>query len=111
MPYAHLLIALKSIQKGLSKLILNKEKLDADIQSNWSVLAEAIQTILRREHYPDPYNALKMLTRGQQTLTRESLHAFIDQLAISSSVKEEMLKLTPEEYVGVHPPFMNTLQK
>ncbi len=103
MPYAHSLIALQSIRKGLSKLILNDDQIARDLEVNWSVLAEPIQTILRRERYPDPYNALKTLTRGQSKLTRETLNYFIDNLDITNTVKEELRQLKPEIYTGVHP--------
>ncbi|MBP6183655.1 MAG: adenylosuccinate lyase [Saprospiraceae bacterium] len=105
MPYAHSLIALQSIRKGLSKLILNDDQIARDLEVNWSVLAEPIQTILRRERYPDPYNALKTLTRGQSKLTRETLNYFIDNLDITNTVKEELRQLKPEIYTGVHPQY------
>ncbi len=104
-PYAHTLIACQSIRKGLSKIILNEEALRKDLQANWSVLAEAIQTILRREKYPDPYNALKDLTRGKAHLSREDIFMFIDQLDIPPHVREELKQWTPETYVGVTPDF------
>lgn len=105
LPYAYTLIACLSIRKGLSKLVLHEEKLRQDLDANWAVLAEPIQTILRREGYPDPYNALKGLTRGSATIDRESLHRFIDELEISEQVKEELRRLRPETYVGIHPSF------
>lgn len=101
-PLAHMLIALKSLQKGMSKLLVNEEKLRSDLDSNWAVLAEAIQTILRREKYPDPYNALKQLTRGNNRIDRNSLLNFIDTLTVNEKVKNELRALTPENYTGIH---------
>jgi adenylosuccinate lyase len=100
-PFAHIIIAVKSIEKGLSKLVLNQNKLNEDLDNNWAVVAEAIQTILRRENYPKPYEALKDLTRGNGTINKESIHQFIDGLKIASSVKKEMKKITPHNYTGV----------
>jgi adenylosuccinate lyase len=101
-PLAHMLIAFKSLQKGMSKLLVNEEKLRSDLDSNWAVLAEAIQTILRREKYPDPYNALKQLTRGNNRIDRNSLLNFIDTLTVNEKVKNELRALTPENYTGIH---------
>ncbi len=101
-PLAHMLIALKSLQKGMGKLLINPEKISSDLDQNWAVLAEPIQTILRREKYPDPYNALKNLTRGNEHITRESLHKFIDSLQVSAAIKKELKTLTPENYTGIH---------
>src|SRR5260221_492872 len=101
-PFAHTILALKSIEKGLDKLVLNKLKLEQDLESNWAVVAEAIQTVLRRENYPKPYEALKDLTRGQAGITRESMHAFIDGLKISVALKKELKKITPHNYTGVN---------
>ena len=100
-PFAHTLIALKSILRGLDKLLLNEQKIYDDLESNWAVIAEAIQTILRRENYPHPYEALKQLTRGQEGITKESIRNFIEQLEVSEDVKEELRILTPHNYVGV----------
>ncbi|MEP6647915.1 MAG: adenylosuccinate lyase [Saprospiraceae bacterium] len=100
-PVAHTLLSLKSIQKGLSKISANEIKTQSDLDDNWSVLAEAIQTILRREGVPNPYEQLKDLTRGKEKLTKESLHHFIDRLNIKEPVKEELRKLTPAGYTGV----------
>ncbi|MCT4638660.1 MAG: adenylosuccinate lyase [Bacteroidales bacterium] len=100
-PMAHILIAFKSTLKGLEKLLLNKEAFDADLEKNWSVVAEAIQTILRREGYPKPYEALKELTRTNQTINQESIREFINGLNVSDAVKEEMKKITPSNYTGV----------
>lgn len=100
-PFAHTLIAFNSIEKGLGKLMLNDEKLTRDLEANWAVVAEAIQTILRRERYPDPYEALKGLTRGKASITREDLHAFIDTLDISHEVRSELMAITPHSYTGI----------
>jgi adenylosuccinate lyase len=101
MPLAHTLIALKSIRKGLDKLILNEVALNRDLEENWVVVAEAIQTILRREGYPKPYEALKDLTRGNASITRDSIHAFIDRLNVSNAVKKELKAITPQNYTGI----------
>ena len=101
MPFAHTLIALKSILRGLDKLLLNEQKIYDDLESNWAVVAEAIQTILRRENYPHPYEALKQLTRGQDGITKESIRNFIEQLEVSEDVKEELRVMSPHNYVGV----------
>ncbi|MFN8776664.1 MAG: adenylosuccinate lyase [Flavobacteriales bacterium] len=100
-PFAHTLIAFNSIEKGLGKLMLNDEKLTRDLEANWAVVAEAIQTILRRERYPDPYEALKGLTRGKASITREDLHAFIDTLDVSHEVRSELMAITPHSYTGI----------
>jgi adenylosuccinate lyase len=100
-PVAHTVLALKSIERGLSRLILNEKKLKQDLDENWAVVAEAIQTILRREDYPKPYEALKDLTRGKNGITRESMHAFIDSLEIAGIVKEELKMITPHNYTGI----------
>lgn len=100
-PFAHTLIALKSLQKGLGKLILNEAALDRDLEENWAVVAEAIQTILRREGYPKPYEALKDLTRGNASITKESMQAFIETLNVSDAVKAELRKISPQNYTGI----------
>ncbi len=100
-PFAHTLIALKSILKGLSKIRVNEEALNKDLDNNWAVVAEAIQTILRRENYPDPYEVLKNLTRTGERVTRDSLHAFIDALVISAEVKDTLKGITPFNYTGI----------
>jgi adenylosuccinate lyase len=100
-PVAHTVIALQAIQKGMKKIIPNKQKLAADLDANWSVLAEAVQTILRREGVANPYELLKDLTRGKEQITKEDLHVFIDGLTISDNVKLEMKNLTPETYTGI----------
>ncbi|MDR2586609.1 MAG: adenylosuccinate lyase [Prevotellaceae bacterium] len=99
-PFAHSLIAFSSLTKGLDKLILNKSALDADLSNNWAVVAEGIQTILRRERYPQPYEALKTLTRSNQHITKEDIQYFINNLDLSDSVKEELRGLSPHNYVG-----------
>lgn len=100
-PFAHTILSLKSIEKGLDKLVLNKLKLQQDLDNNWAVVAEAIQTILRRESYPAPYEALKELTRGTEGITKQSMHAFIDGLKVPVAVKKELKKITPHNYTGV----------
>jgi adenylosuccinate lyase len=104
-PMAHIVIAINSLQKGLHKLVLHEEKIQQDLEQNWAVVAEAIQTILRREQYPNPYEALKELTRGKQGITRESIQQFIRQLKVKASVKKELLAITPMNYTGTHPNF------
>jgi len=104
-PFAHTILAFRSIEKGLSKLVLNEAKIRQDLNENWAVVAEALQTILRREKYPNPYEALKDLTRGKGTITKETIHAFIDGLEVKAAVKKEMKKITPETYTGVHPEY------
>ena len=100
-PIAHTIISLKSLEKGLGKLILNEPKLKADLDNNWAVVAEAIQTILRRENYPKPYEALKELTRGNNAITKTSMHEFINGLKISASLKKELKAVSPHNYTGV----------
>ncbi len=100
-PLAHALIALKSTQKGLSKLILNEDKLRQDLDNNWAVVAEAIQTILRREGYPNPYEALKELTRTNKKINQETITEFINTLNIPDSVKQELASITPANYTGI----------
>ncbi len=101
-PLAHTLIALKSLLKGLNKLILNEEVIRTDLQNNWAVVAEAIQTILRREGYPRPYEALKALTRTHLRIDQKAIADFIKTLDISETVKEELIKITPENYTGIY---------
>lgn len=100
-PMAHAVIAIQSTLKGLGKLILNEEKVAADLENNWAVVAEAIQTILRREAYPNPYEALKALTRTNDKMTQSSIHSFIDTLSVSDEVKTELKAITPHNYTGV----------
>jgi len=104
-PVAHMTIAIKSIEKGLGKLVLNEAKLKSDLENNWAVVAEAIQTILRRENYPNPYEALKDLTRGNNSIDKKSIHAFITKLKVSAAIKTELKKITPHNYTGIHPKF------
>jgi adenylosuccinate lyase len=104
-PFSHTFIALNSISKGIGKLVLNEVAINADLDRNWAVVAEAIQTILRREHYPKPYEALKELTRGKSFITKDSIHEFIDGLQVSATIKKELKKITPFNYVGVSPEF------
>ena len=104
-PVAHTILAFRSIEKGLSKLVLNDQKIKADLENNWAVVAEAIQTILRREKYPNPYEALKDLTRGNHQLDKSVIHKFIDGLKVSASVKKELKKITPSNYTGITPKF------
>ncbi|MDE5706588.1 MAG: adenylosuccinate lyase [Alistipes sp.] len=99
-PMAHALIALRSLKKGLGKLLLNREAIDRDLENNWAVVAEGIQTILRREGYPKPYETLKELTRVNSTVTAESIAAFIETLNVSDEVKAELHRLSPSTYVG-----------
>lgn len=99
-PLAHSIIAFKSTLKGLGKLIINSDAISADLSPRWNVLAEAIQTVLRREGFPKPYEALKALTRTNAEVTRESLADFINSLDIDINVKNELLALTPETYTG-----------
>ena len=100
-PIGHGLIALQSTLKGLGKLILNEERIEADLEATWAVVAEAIQTILRREGYPHPYEALKQLTRTNQKITEQSIHTFISQLEVSDAVKAELMAITPQSYTGL----------
>jgi adenylosuccinate lyase len=100
-PLAHSLIAYKSLLKGLDKLILNKESFDRDLENNWAVVAEAIQTVLRREGYPKPYEALKELTRTNTHVTKDSIAVFIDGLNVSHEIKAELKKISPSNYTGL----------
>lgn len=99
-PFAHTAIAIASIQKGLGKLLVNKAAIDADLEKNWVVVAEAIQNILRREGYPKPYEALRDLTRTNEEMNQERIHKFVDGLAVSDAIKEELKVVTPFSYVG-----------
>ena len=100
-PMGHAVIAVQSTLKGLRKLILNEDKLQEDLNNTWAVVAEAIQTILRREAYPHPYEALKALTRTNQKMTEQTIHDFIQQLEVSSEVKQELMAITPMNYTGM----------
>lgn len=99
-PFAHSLLALASLEKGISKLKVNEENILSDLEDNWAVVAEAIQTILRREAYPKPYEALKELTRTNEKITKESIRAFINELNVSDEIKTELNRITPFNYVG-----------
>jgi adenylosuccinate lyase len=100
-PLSHTLIAFKSLQKGLGKVVINNAAIDADLEKNWAVIAEAIQSILRREGYPNPYEALKDLTRGNHNVTSDSMKQFINQLNVNDKIKAELLAITPFSYTGV----------
>jgi adenylosuccinate lyase len=100
-PFGHTLIGIESTLKGLGKLLLNREAFEKDLEDNWAVAAEAIQTILRRESYPDPYEALKGLTRTNSHIDRESISKFIDGLDVTESVKKELKAITPQNYTGI----------
>jgi adenylosuccinate lyase len=104
-PFAHIILAIKSIEKGLGKLVLNNTAINTDLEDNWAVVTEGIQTILRRENYPQPYEALKELTRGKNGINQETIHAFIDGLKVTAAVKKELKKITPQNYTGVNPEF------
>jgi adenylosuccinate lyase len=100
-PLAHSLIALSSLQKGMAKLLLNRIAIENDLQKHAAVIAEAIQTILRREGYPKPYEALKELTRGREEITISQIHDFIATLQVSDAVKAELYRITPANYIGI----------
>ena len=100
-PFGHTVIAIQSTLKGLRKLILNEDKLNEDLENTWAVVAEAIQTILRREAYPNPYEALKALTRTNQRMTKETIHEFIGTLNVNDAVKAELMAITPSNYTGI----------
>jgi adenylosuccinate lyase len=104
-PFAHTLIAFKSVEKGLNSLIVNDQKIYADLEDNWPVVSEAIQTILRRENYSNPYEALKQLTRGNNQIDKKSIHQFIDGLKISDELKKELKKISPHNYTGISSKF------
>lgn len=100
-PLAHTIIAFKSTLKGLEKLLINELKFEEDLANNWAVVAEAIQTILRREAYPNPYEALKALTRTNEKITKKSIHQFIDNLAVNNLIKDELKMITPSNFTGI----------
>ncbi|MCA0350057.1 MAG: adenylosuccinate lyase [Bacteroidetes bacterium] len=100
-PIGHTIIAFDATLKGLNKLLINESKFAEDLEKNWAVVAEAIQTILRREAYPNPYEALKGLTRTNSSITQESIHQFISTLEVSDEIKAELLKITPSNYLGI----------
>jgi adenylosuccinate lyase len=101
LPFAHVLISLKATLVGLDKLVLNEAALENDLENNWAVVAEAIQTILRREGFEKPYEALKGLTRKNEKTTMASVHAFIDTLNVDETLKIELKNITPQNYTGV----------
>src|SRR5690554_393011 len=100
-PFGHSLIGFEATLKGLDKILLNANKFDEDLEKNWAVVAEAIQTILRRENYPNPYEALKELTRTNVAIDKKAIHNFIGTLNVSDSIKEELLRITPQNYLGI----------
>ena len=100
-PFSHTIISMKSIMKGLDKLIVNKTKINNELEENWIIISEAIQTILRREGYPNPYESLKELTRKNSSITKEILHKFIDSLEIDEKIKNELKVITPSNYTGI----------
>jgi adenylosuccinate lyase len=100
-PMAHSFIAFKSTLKGLSKLLLNEAAFEADLEKNWAVVAEAIQTVLRREGFPKPYEALKGLTRKNEAITKQTVHSFVDSLEVSDAIKAELKEITPQNYTGI----------
>lgn len=101
MPISHSYLALRSLEKGIGKLLLNEARLESDLENNWAVVAEAIQTVLRREQFPQPYEALKELTRGKNGINKASMHQFIDGLAVPAKIKKELKAITPQNYIGV----------
>ena len=100
-PFAHTMIALNSLEKGINKLMINEQKILLDLENNWAIVAEALQTILRREGYPNPYEELKKLTRKNSVINAKSISEFINQLEIKENIKEELQKITPQNYLGV----------
>ena len=100
-PVAHTILAIKSMEKGLDKLVLNEVKLKTDLDNNWAVVAEAIQTVLRRENYPQPYEALKELTRGKNAIDKKAIHQFIAELKVTATLKKELKAITPHNYTGI----------
>jgi adenylosuccinate lyase len=100
-PIGHTLIAFSSISKGLSKLLLNESAIKRDLENNWMVVSEGIQTVLRREGYEKPYEALKELTRTNEQINQEKIHSFIDTLKVSEAIKIELKNITPENYTGI----------
>ena len=100
-PLAHGIIALKSTTKGLGKLLLNSDAIERDLENNWAVVAEGIQTVLRREGYPNPYEALKGLTRTNRHITKEIISEFIEGLTVDDRVKKELKSITPQTYTGI----------
>lgn len=105
LPFSHTILSFRSIERGLNKLVLNDQKIHDDLDKNWAVVAEAIQTILRREKYPNPYEALKELTRGKKMIDKGVIHKFIDSLKVTAALKKELKSITPHNYTGVKPKF------
>ncbi|MBK5284196.1 MAG: adenylosuccinate lyase, partial [Bacteroidia bacterium] len=99
--FAHTLIALKSLSKGISKLQVNTSAINNDLEKNWAVVAEAIQTVLRKDGYPNPYEALKNLTRKNEKITKEVIHKFIDSLKVNDAIKTKLKSITPFNYTGI----------
>jgi adenylosuccinate lyase len=100
-PLAHTFLALKSLEKGIAKLELNKAAIDKDLEDNWAVVAEAIQTVLRKENYPNPFEALKSLTRKNEKVTKKDFEEFINTLNVSETVKARLRTITPFTYTGI----------
>ncbi len=100
-PLAHTFVAYRSLLKGIGKLELNRQAIDDDLDDNWAVVAEAIQTILRKEGYPNPYEALKELTRKNEKITKESISGFIENLDVSKEVKDKLRSISPFNYTGI----------
>jgi adenylosuccinate lyase len=100
-PIAHSILAFRSLLRGLDKILINPHAIESDLEENWVVISEAVQTILRREGYPNPYEALKQLTRTHKTISKPELHAFIDGLSLSDSVKNELKAISPFNYTGI----------
>jgi adenylosuccinate lyase len=100
-PFAHALIGFKSLVRGLNKVVIHQEAIEADLEDNWAIVAEAIQTVLRREGYPEPYEALKGLTRTGEKIDRQQIADFIQSLGISQEVKDELLRISPDNYTGI----------
>ncbi|MEN8115797.1 MAG: adenylosuccinate lyase [Bacteroidota bacterium] len=100
-PFGHTIIAIKSTLKGLNKLLINTTTIEKDLEDNWAVVAEAIQTILRREFFPNPYEALKDLTRKNEVINKEAIHNFINDLNVSDAIKDELIRITPQNYTGI----------
>lgn len=99
-PFAHTILSFKSLEKGLSKLVVNHIRIHEDLENNWAVVAEAIQTVLRRENYPKPYEALKELTRGNDRIDKKTIQKFIDNLQVTDGIKKELKKISPHNYIG-----------
>ena len=101
-PFSHTIISIESVIKGLNKIFVNEEKINIDIEDNWIIISEAIQTILRREGFEDPYELMKDLTRKNIKLDKNSMHEFIDNLKINNEIKLELKKITPYNYTGIN---------